>query len=152
MHDDNSFDDQYLSAADIHHLLEALDRFINRSEGAWRTVPQEELERWAPYRRLRARLQNRLGMRMWDDAVTWLDTLLREERSVALGHLRREVETALNEPAIKRSEIRRRMIVLIDELRAKRLYTPPRSNQVDIEDARKERQKEPYTADNWRRG
>jgi hypothetical protein len=64
VYDVNSFDYQYLSGQDLFYLLKALDYWITRPEGMWKEVPVPERELWRPYRELRARIQERRGMRM----------------------------------------------------------------------------------------
>jgi hypothetical protein len=151
---DNSFDDQYLDAQDIFRLIEALDRLISRPEAPdhWRNVPSTEKEYWSPYRRLRARLMAKLGMRMWDDTAGWIDVLLREERNAAWGAFRREVERLLTDPNLKRADMRLKLSEFCDNMQWIALTKPrlPGSEKPDHV-SRLDREREPYTATDWRR-
>ncbi len=150
----NSFDDQYLNAADVHRLLEALDFFIGRGEdnSQWRDVPADEREEWLPYRMLRARLQEGLGMCEWDDAASWMDKALRSERRATLGRVRAEVEKLLNDARVSKNVIRQRLFELAERLENTRLTSPPpRPRAVQPASSHRDRMKEPILADNWRR-
>ncbi len=154
MNPDNSFDDQYLTAADVHRILEALDFFIGRSEenSQWREVPAAEREEWLPYRLLRARLQEGLGMSEWNDAASWLDNALRSERRATLGRVRAEVEKLLKDEHVSRNVLRQRLFELTEALERTRLTSPPpRPRSILPASSHRDRQKEPIDASNWRR-
>jgi hypothetical protein len=149
---DNSLDDQYLEGQDIARILQALDYFINRPEGQWQGIDPNEAQRWTPYRRLRGRLQDQLGIRMWDDAAQWIEHALREERRATIAHIRVRLEALLREQKMTRAMLRNHLSELASEAHDKQFTNPlaPRPT-IMPETARQDRLRQVFDASNWRR-
>ena len=86
-----------LDATDILLIIEGLDCLVPYEEGSvgWKGLSEDEHRRWTPYRLLRRRLQDHVGMRMHEGARTWLRNQFRKERAAALQEVQRVLWQAL---------------------------------------------------------
>jgi hypothetical protein len=119
-------DDGDLGGAEIVMIIEALDALIPFAEdsGYWRQASEEERQRWAPYRELRARLKDAIHMSFYDRADTWLASELREERMALTDKLHSRLAELLPEPGATRRTVREGFVRAVQELREVRQSKP----------------------------
>jgi hypothetical protein len=115
-----------LDGAEIVMIIEALDALIPFAEdsGCWRQASDEERQRWAPYRELRARLKDAIHMSFYDRAETWLVSELRAERIALTDKLHSRLAELLREPGASRRTVRAGFVKAVQDLRETRQSKP----------------------------
>ncbi len=108
-----------LAGPEIVLLLEALDSLIPGVEGTglWMSVTEAERQRWEPYRILRRRLQEAVGMAYHANARGWLAEKMRLQRDATLRLLHGRLWELLAEPKMTRSALKAGMVSYMRELK-----------------------------------